>query len=48
MYSSEFLKFLFAYQKENPKKVEPKSYEIRFKNNGGGKPAEVYVSVNNK
>lgn len=48
MYSSEFMKFLFAYQKDDCKKAKPKSYEIRFKNRGGGKPAHVYVSVENK
>lgn len=46
MYSKEFMKFLFAYQKEECAQKKPKSYEIRFKNNGGGgKPAEVYVHV---
>ena len=48
MYSAEFLKFLYGYQKEDIKKENPKSYEIRFKNGGGGKPAEVYVTVENK
>ena len=48
MYSGEFLKFLYGYQKEEIKKKEPKSYEIRFKNGRGGKPAHVFVSVDNK
>lgn len=48
MYSKEFMKFLFGYQKEDFSKKEPKSYEIRFKNNNGGKPVEVYVPVENK
>ncbi len=45
MYSAEFLKFLYGYQKEEIKKKEPKSYEIRFNNKGGGKPAKVYATV---
>lgn len=45
MYSKEFMKFLFAYQKEEFSQKKPKSYEIRFKNNNGGKPAEVYINV---
>lgn len=49
MYSKEFMKFLFCYQKEDfSAQKEPKSYEIRFKNNNGGKPVEVYVPVENK
>ncbi len=49
MYSKEFMKFLFGYQKENFNPNEPKSYKIRFKNKGGGKPAEVLlVAQDNK
>lgn len=48
MYSNEFMKFLFAYQKDDYKKAEPKSYEIRFKGTKGGKPAQVYITVENK
>lgn len=48
MYSKEFMKFLYGYQKEDYTKKEPKSYEIRFKNKGGGKPAKVYIPVSNK
>ncbi len=48
MYSKEFMKFLYGYQKEDLSKKEPKAYEIRFKNKNGGKPVEVYVSVENK
>lgn len=48
MYSAEFLKFLYGYQKEDFNKEKPKSYEIRFKNRGGGKPAEVYITAENK
>ena len=33
---------------EDFSKKEPKSYEIRFKNNNGGKPVEVYIPVENK
>lgn len=48
MYSNEFMKFLFSYQKEDTVKKEPKNYEIRFKSKGGGKPAEVYITAENK
>jgi hypothetical protein len=48
MYSGEFLKFLYGYQKEDFNKKEPKSYEIRFKNNGGGKPAKIYLTIQSK
>lgn len=39
------MKFLFGYQKEEFSKKEPKTYEIRFKNTNGGKPAEVYIQA---
>jgi len=48
MYSSEFMKFLYGYQKEDGTKKEPKSYEIYFTNKKGGKPAKVYVTAENK
>ena len=46
MYSKEFMKFLFNYQKEDfkPKEITPK--EIRFNNGGGGKLADVSITVN--
>ena len=44
MYSKEFMKFLYGYQKEDFKPKESKKFEIRFRNNGGGKLAEVPVS----
>ncbi len=46
MYSNEFMKFLYNYQKDDFKPKEPKSYEIRFKNKGTGKPAEITITVN--
>ena len=45
MYSKEFMRFLFNYQKDDFKPKEAKSYEIRFNNPGTGKPAEVRVAV---
>ncbi len=48
MYSKEFMKFIYGYQKEDFKPKEPKSIEIHFKNGGSGKLAEVKVSVENK
>ncbi len=44
MYSKEFMKFLYNYQKDDFKPKEVKSIEIRFKNNGGGKLAHVLVT----
>ncbi|MDY6310162.1 MAG: hypothetical protein SPL73_00250 [Cyanobacteriota bacterium] len=44
MYSKEFMRFLFNYQKEDFKpKDNPTQCEIRFKSRNGGKRAEVYV-----
>jgi len=43
MYSKEFMKFLFEYQKEDFKPKQSEIKEIRFKNRGGGKLAEVFV-----
>ena len=45
MYSKEFMKFLFGYQKEECSKKEPKSYEIKFNNKKGGKPAEILLTI---
>ena len=45
MYSKEFMKFLFGYQKDDFKPKEPQSYEIRFTNRGTGKPADVRITV---
>lgn len=45
MYSKEFMKFLYEYQKDDFKPKEPPKYEIRFKNNRGGKLAEVTVPI---
>lgn len=47
MYSKEFMKFLYEYQKDDFKPQEPSKYEIRFKNRGTGKPAEVFVVETN-
>ena len=47
MYSKEFMKFLYEYQKEDFKPKEPERCEIRFKNNRGGKLAEVFVYSKN-
>lgn len=48
MYSKEFLRFLFSYQKDEFKPKEPEYKEIRFKNSGGGKLAEVFVAVKSR
>ena len=48
MYSKEFMKFIYNYQKEDFKPKEPKSFEVRFKNGGSGKLAEVRVNVESK
>lgn len=47
MYSKEFMRFLYGYQKDDFKPAEPPKYEIRFKNNRGGKLAEVFVTQSN-
>jgi hypothetical protein len=44
MYSKEFMKFLYGYQKENFKPQKAEHIEIHFKNNRGGKLAEVTVT----
>ncbi len=44
MYSKEFMKFLYGYQKEDLKPKKAETYEVRFKNKGGGKLAEIPVS----
>ena len=46
MYSKEFMKFLYGYQKDEFKPSEPPKREIRFKNDRGGKLAEVFVTEN--
>lgn len=43
MFSKEFMRFLYSYQKDDFKPKEPEHKEIRFKK-GGGKLAEVYVT----
>lgn len=48
MYSKEFMRFLFSYQKDEFKPKEPEVREIRFKNGRGGKLAEVLVTENSK
>ncbi len=45
MYSKEFMKFIFEYQKEEFKPQESKVKEIRFKNNKGGKLAEILLTI---
>lgn len=44
MYSKEFMKFLYGYQKEDFKPQKTEQYEVRFKNKGGGKLAEIPVT----
>ena len=45
MYSKEFMKFLYNYQKDDFKPKKSETYEIRFNSRGTGKPAEVNVPV---
>lgn len=45
MYSKEFMKFLYGYQKDEFKPVEPKCKEIRFKSPRSGKLAEILLTV---
>lgn len=44
MYSKEFMKFLYGYQKEDFKPKEAKSYEVHFKNRKGGKLADIPIT----
>jgi len=46
MYSKEFMKFLFGYQKEDFKQKKPESKTITFSKPKSGKLAEVLL-VNN-
>jgi hypothetical protein len=46
MYSKEFMKFLYEYQKDDFKPSKPESYEIRFKTPRSGKLAEILETVN--
>jgi len=45
MYSKEFMKFLYEYQKDEFKPKEAEKCEIRFKNPRSGKLAEVFSTV---
>ncbi|MGN0031519.1 MAG: hypothetical protein ACI37Q_06160 [Candidatus Gastranaerophilaceae bacterium] len=47
MYSKEFMKFLYGYQKDEFKPAEPPKREIHFKNPKSGRLVEVYVTQNN-
>ena len=48
MYSKEFMKFLYGYQKEDFKPKEPEKREIRFQKPRSGKLAEVYLTQKSK
>lgn len=45
MYSKEFMKFLYGYQKDEFKPKEPVAKEIRFKNSNNGKYAEIFLPI---
>lgn len=45
MYSKEFMKFLYGYQKDDFKPKEPDVKEIRFKKNRGGKLAKIFITI---
>lgn len=47
MYSKEFMKFLYGYQKEDFKKKETENKKISFKDKGKGKPVKVYITIPN-
>jgi len=48
MYSNEFMKFLFRYQKEECSQKEPKTYQVKFNSRRGGKPAEILATIDKK
>ncbi len=45
MYSKEFMRFLYNYQKDDFKPKDNHIQEIRFTNRGSGKRAEVFVEI---
>ncbi|MBP3820160.1 hypothetical protein J6G99_00775 [bacterium] len=45
MYSKEFMKFIYNYQKDDFKPQESTVREIRFKNRRGGKLAEIFLTI---
>ena len=47
MFSKEFMKFLYSYQKDDFKPKNNHSKEIFFTNRGSGKLADVKVTVEN-
>ena len=48
MYSNEFMKFLFRYQKEECSQKKTKTYQVKFDNRRGGKPAEILIAIDKK
>lgn len=44
MYSKEFMRFLYEYQKDEFKPKEPEQKVIHFKNRRSGKLAEVLLT----
>ena len=45
MYSKEFMRFIFDYQKDDFKQKNETVKEIKFKNNRGGKLADILLTV---
>ena len=45
MYSKEFMRFLYGYQKDDFKPKDNEIREIHFTNKGSGKRAEVFIEV---
>ena len=45
MFSPEFMRYLINYQKEDFKPEDSKK-EIRFKDDKGGKLAEIFLTIN--
>ena len=48
MFSKEFMRFLYSYQKDDFKPKKPDCAKIRLKKNSGVKVAEVLVVETNK
>ncbi|MCM1339630.1 MAG: hypothetical protein NC191_08170 [Muribaculaceae bacterium] len=46
MYSKEFMKFLYSYQKDEFKPKEPELKEVKFKTPRNGRLAKVFVTEN--
>ena len=45
MYSKEFMKFLYEYQKDDCKTETPKNIKVKFEKPKYGKASKVYIEI---